>query len=138
MASDKLWRVARFALVGGINTGVDLVIFLTLTHFGLAIFWANVISTSCAFGVSYLLNRGFVFKQNTGSGKQQIRQFVVFALITFIGLWALQPLVIAGVSKILEPLQLAPTLTLGAGKILATCVTMVWNYVLYGKFVFKA
>lgn len=137
MANDRLWRVARFALVGGLNTAVDLIIFLALSHIRIPIFWANVVSTTCAFGVSYLLNRGFVFKQDKAGGKQQLRQFVAFAAITFFGLWCLQPIVIWGVSKLLAPIALAPTITLGIGKILATCVTMVWNYVLYGKFVFR-
>lgn len=128
---DRLGRVFRFVLVGGANTLVDVALLFVLTGSGMPVVVANTISTSVALGMSFLLNRRFTFRSTGHQG----RQIFWFLVVTLIGLWVLQPLIIVGFTALalVEPTALA----LLIGKILATAVSMTWNYVLYSRVVFR-
>lgn len=121
----------RFAFIGGINTAIDFGILFLLTALGLDKLVANFFSTSVAFVFSFFANRTFTFK-STGSAK---KQFLPFLIVTLIGLWVLQPLVILGVTQLLHTLN--DSLALFIAKLIATIVSLVWNYILYSRFVFK-
>ena len=129
--SERLARVGRFAVVGILNTAVDVVLLFALTWAGLPVVLANVISTSVALGVSFLLNRSYTFRDDGHRG----RQLALFLAVTLFGLWVLQPIIIY---------LCALTLTLDAGlelligKLAATVVSTIWNYVLYSRLVFRA
>jgi putative flippase GtrA len=101
-----------------------------LTSFGLNKFVANFISTSVAFIFSFFANRSFTFK-STGSIKKQVLPFL---LVTLSGLWLLQPALIWLVSLPLQ--ELNETVSLLIAKLVATIGSLVWNYVLYSRFVF--
>jgi putative flippase GtrA len=62
---------------------------------------------------------------------------VYFLLITLVGLWIIQPIIINLVKLLVEQWLLNSSVILLIGKLLATCVTLVWNYLLYSRFVFK-
>lgn len=128
--ADKL----RFALVGGINTVIDFGILFSLVYLGLDKIPSNFISTSVAFIFSFFANKTFTFKSKTGNAK---REFIAFIIVTLFGLWVLQPLVISAASFALTPLQFNEGAALFAGKIIATIVSLIWNYVMYSRFVFK-
>ena len=136
---SNIFRVLRFGTVGVINTAIDVIIFYSLHKLGFAIILANIISTSVALGVSLILNKKFTFKHHGLFGIKHVTRYV---LITLVGLWVLQPIVIylvvslssdhlAGISF----LNFSVSAVL-IGKLCATVVTMIWNYVLYGKLVF--
>lgn len=125
---------ARFALVGVINTVVDFAIFLTLAKLiGLPAVIANVVSTSCALAVSYLLNKKAVFGNTDANNHRQIMQFI---LVTLTGLWVLQAIVITVVSGLIGAL-LSSTLLLVVAKAAATVVSLTWNYLWYSRVVFR-
>ena len=124
----------RFALVGGANTALDFGILFILVAFGLDKIPANYISTSISLVFSFFVNKSFTFKSKTGNAK---KQFVLFIVITLIGLWILQPLVIAGLSQAMQPLGLNETIVLLVTKFVATLVSLTWNYILYTRLVFK-
>lgn len=124
-------RPARFVVVGVLNTAIDFAILFLLTWLGMAVFFANVISTSIALGFSFVANRSFTF-QSGGDAKAQI---VKFLIVTLAGLWLLQPAVIWVVSTLLDDL-LPSALVLLIGKGCATVVSMTWNYLLYSRLVF--
>lgn len=121
----------RFAFIGGINTALDFGILFLLTALGLDKLVANFFSTSVAFVFSFFANRTFTFK-STGSAK---KQFLPFLIVTLIGLWVLQPLVILAITQLLHSLDQA--LALFIAKLIATVVSLIWNYILYSRFVFK-
>ena len=121
----------RFAFIGGINTALDFGILFLLTSLGLDKLVANFFSTSVAFVFSFFANRTFTFK-STGSAK---KQFLPFLIVTLIGLWILQPLVILAITRLLHSLDQA--LALFIAKLIATVVSLIWNYILYSRFVFK-
>lgn len=121
----------RFVIVGVLNTAIDFVILFLLTAVGMPVFFANVISTSVAFGFSFFANRSFTFR----SGGDARVQIVKFTIVTLVGLWLLQPVVIWAVSAVIGSLFPAQIVLL-IGKACATVVSMFWNYLLYARFVF--
>lgn len=129
---DKL----RFLVVGGANTAIDFTILFSLVSIGLPVIISNIISTSIALVFSFFANKKFTFK-NKDSEKTKI-QFIYFLIITLFGLWLIQPIVIELSRSILEIVfKNSYILVLFIGKITATCITLVWNYLLYRKYVFR-
>lgn len=124
----------RFALVGGFNTALDFGILFGLTAIGVDKIPANYVSTSVSFVFSFFANKTFTFKAKSGNAK---REFLSFVIVTLIGLWVLQPLVITAVSQLLETTTLDDTITLLIAKLIATVVSLIWNYILYSRVVFK-
>lgn len=120
----------KFAIVGGANTALDFAVLFLLTSLGLDRVIANYISTGVALIFSFFANKSFTFKNTSKNAK---RQFIRFLIITLVGLWIIQPIIIWGVPKLLGGNE---ALDLFIAKIIATIVTMVWNYVLYAKYVF--
>lgn len=127
----------RFAMVGVVNTIVDFGILSVLAiFFGLPVFIANIISTSCALMVSYLLNKKAVF----GDGdKHNTRQIIKFLVVTLSGLWFLQSIVIVFTWWVLYGIMgvYQSVLFLLVGKAFATVASLVWNYLWYSRFVFR-
>ena len=123
----------RFALVGGANTAIDFGILFALVFLGVDKLVANFFSTGIAFIFSFFVNRSFTFKSTGGNTK---KQFGIFLVITMFGLWVIQPAIIAFVAWLLASSNLSKPIILLAGKLLATVVTLIWNYILYSKFVF--
>lgn len=121
----------RFASVGILNTALDFGLLFLGVWLGLPKIGANYISTGIAFLFSFFMNRSFTFKSK-GSAKKQIAPFLV---VTMIGLWVLQPIVILAITSWLSVVN--ETITLFAAKILASVVTLVWNFVMYKRFVFN-
>jgi len=52
----------KFALVGILNTGVDVAIFFLLTWLGIPYVAAQIVSYSCGAANSYLLNKVWTFR----------------------------------------------------------------------------
>lgn len=125
----------RFFVVGSFNTVLDFSILFALTVFvGLPNIASNIISTLIAFLVSFALNRTFTFKS---TNKNIRRQFILFTVITLFGLWVLQSIVIYILTPIFTTLGLGNSTALFASKLIATLVSLVWNYILYDRVVFK-
>ena len=125
----------RFALVGSINTTIDLVLFLVLHNDGVPMLIANFVSTSCGLGFSFVANRSFTFKQRGGDGAR--KQLLTFLLGTGVGLWLVQPAVIAGTGAILIGTTLAPEARTCVAKAIAIVLGVAWNWLLYSKWVFR-
>ena len=112
----------RFLLVGGTNTAIDFGLLFILNTLGLPRVPSNTISTGVAFIFSFFANRNFTFSANSGNIKKQMTLFII---VTLFGLWVIQPIIISLISNLL------------VGKIIATAVTLVWNYLFYSRLVFK-
>ncbi len=112
----------RFLLVGGTNTAIDFGLLFILNSFGLPRVSSNTISTGVAFIFSFFANRNFTFSANSGNIKKQMTLFII---VTLFGLWVIQPIIISLISNLLVV------------KIIATAVTLVWNYLFYSRLVFK-
>lgn len=130
--ADKI----RFVIVGGINTAIDFIILFSLFNLlGLPWFFSNIISTSVALCFSFYANKTFTFRH---TGKNTKNKIIIFLAITLFGIWGLQTIIIALVKSTLGPFIVNDNIILAIGKIAATCVTLVWNYMMYRRFVFKS
>ncbi|MEQ8966274.1 MAG: GtrA family protein [Azospirillaceae bacterium] len=79
---------ARYAIVGGLNTLVDLAVFALLVEAaGTAPVPANVVSFSTGAANSFLWNRHWTFRE-LDNGKRARRQMAEFAAVTLLGLAA--------------------------------------------------
>ena len=124
----------RFILVGALNTSVDFVIlFLLVEALDMNAIVANVISTSVALSVSYLLNKKAVFGDTDTNDWRRVMLFVV---VTLAGLWILQGAVIALLSPLLNNI-VGKSAALFAAKLIATLFSLTWNYEWYSRVVFK-
>lgn len=123
----------RFGLVGIANTVIDFSILFTLTYLGLPSLISNIFSTSAAFTFSFFANKNFTFKAK-GTTK---RQFLLFIVITLFGLWGIQTAVIWVVTSLLMGSELEKSLVLLIAKIIATIASLIWNYSLYSRVVFR-
>lgn len=125
----------RFAVVGVANTAIDFgVLFVLVKAFELPTIGSNYISTSVALIFSFFANKKFTFKNNS---KNQTKQFVVFLAITLFGLWILQPLIIGGIDLMIAGFNLNSSFALLIEKLFATLASLIWNYLMYRKFVFN-
>lgn len=129
-------QLARFILVGIINTVIDFGVLLSLVVFAhISVLVANIISTSIALAVSYLLNKRAVFRD---TNMHNVRQISLFLLVTLSGLWLVQGFVIGAISNLLWAVtSVDGVFALVIAKLVATAVTVMWNYILYSRVVFK-
>src|SRR5215216_5981670 len=88
-----LSSLAKFGLVGILNTAIDFAIFNALTSkkAGWKKIPANLVSTTVAMSFSFVMNRGFVFKATSGNVYLQTAEFII---VTAFGLYVLQNLII--------------------------------------------
>ena len=124
----------RFLFVGGFNTALDFIILFGLVFLGLDKIPANYISTTVTMVISFFLNKEFTFKSKDKASK---RQFILFLTITAFGLWVIQPIVILLVSWLLGSTGWAAPVILFIAKLVATVASLIWNFVLYSRVVFK-
>ena len=125
----------RFALVGGFNTLIDFALLIILsTFFGIPKEIANTISTSVAFIFSFSANKKFTFKSNS---KNVSSQLIKFTIVTLFGLWVIQNIIIFLLTPLVNELGVNASISLIITKIIATLASLIWNYFLYSRFVFK-
>jgi putative flippase GtrA len=124
----------RFIIVGGANTALDFGILFLLTFTGVDKFIANYFSTGIALIFSFFANKTFTFKHTSKNAK---KEFILFLVITLIGLWIIQPIVIWGATAALTPYIENDAVNLFIAKLIATVASLIWNYLLYSRVVFK-
>jgi len=124
----------RFGIVGIANTALDFIILFILVALGLDKIPANYISTGASFIFSFFVNKSFTFKSTGGNAK---KQFALFIIITIIGLWIIQPIIITAISALLVNTGWASGVILFIAKIIATIASLIWNYLFYSRLVFK-
>lgn len=124
----------RFIIVGGVNTALDFGILFLLTFLGLDKIVANYFSTGIALIFSFFANKSFTFKHKEGNAK---KQFILFLVITLFGLWVIQPIIIWGSTTFLASYIPNEAVNLFVAKLIATVASLIWNYVLYSRIVFK-
>jgi putative flippase GtrA len=124
----------RFIIVGGVNTALDFGILFFLTFLGLDKIVANYFSTGVALIFSFFANKSFTFKHKEGNAK---KQFILFLVITLFGLWVIQPIIIWGSTTLLASYIPNEAINLFVAKLIATVASLIWNYILYSRIVFK-
>lgn len=134
-----IYQIAKFVEVGILNTVIDfgilnLLIWLTGITAGFAIAPLNATSFLCATTNSYFWNKFWTFKkEGTATGKE----FSQFLIISVIGIGINTGVVVAGTSLISPFFGLSAGAWANLTKVLATFVSMTWNFLGYKFIVFK-
>ena len=126
----------RFSIIGGINTALDFgLLFVFSSLFGIPRGFANIFSTSFSFIFSFFANKRYTFKFS--SKENVVREMVLFTVVTLFGLWVIQGLIIHFLTPVIINLGTTEELALLASKLIATVASLIWNYLLYSRVVFK-
>ena len=135
----------RFGLIGGMNTGVDLII-LNILIFSTGLFEGTpysifkTISFVGAATFSYFMNKKWAFKDD--SKEKAVRKFSQFFAVSIVGAVinvTVATLVVAYLKPTLgsDFLFLSDKLWGSVGALFGTTIGLVWNFVGYKFFVFK-
>ncbi|MBI3952500.1 MAG: GtrA family protein [Candidatus Doudnabacteria bacterium] len=130
----------RFAIIGGINTGIDFLILnllmaLTGIREGNGLIPLNVVSFTVAVINSYVLNKRWAFKDQASG--DTAKKFTSFLVISVIGALINTAIVRIGSTNIDPMFGLSQTLWVNVAKIAATGASLIWNFIGYKLFVFK-
>ena len=131
-----LWQFAKFAQVGVLNTAIDfgilnLLIFATGITSGLSIIPLNAISFSTAIINSFFWNEKWVFKAKKEAN------FITFVIVTLIGL-AINSGIVYAITTFVPPTFVdSQKLWANLAKVLATGISLIWNFTGYRLIVFK-
>lgn len=142
MNTNLLRQVSKFVVVGFINTGIDfgvlnLLMFLTGIYSGRWIIALNSISFAVAVINSYLWNKYWTFKKEGSETGQIAKEFSQFLVVSIVGI-SLNSGIVYGISTFIPALfGLSPALWVNFAKVLATAVSMAWNFTGYKFVVFK-
>ena len=135
-----LYQAAKFALVGALNTFIDLGILnllILLTGIASGNFFLVFKGASFTIAVvnSYLWNKYWTFKvKKTDEVEREFLQFIFVSVIGFfinVGTAALV------VNVIGAPVGFAPGLWANVGALIATFTALAWNFIGYKFWVFK-
>jgi putative flippase GtrA len=150
-----IYQIAKFILIGGLNTLVDwgiltLLIFIFRSSFGISSTdtWMVVLSLSIAFyslykAISFILsatnsyfwNKFWTFKRETT--EKAGKEFLQFLVVTFIG-FLINVGIASGIFKMISPVGgLNPDQWAIGAAVVATAISMIWNFIGYKFIVFE-
>ena len=129
----------KFGIVGGVNTAIDFLILNILMFFtGITAGYGYIMFKSISFIAaninSYFLNKKWTFKSDSAANR---REMVLFFTVSIIGL-----LINAGTASFIvtfiDPINgISPTAWANVGALVATAVSLVWNFFGYKIIVFS-
>lgn len=123
----KYRRFIIFAVIGGINTGVDFLVFKAAGAFtALAVEYCQAAGYTAGIICSFILNQTFTFRDSE-KGKTSfkiVRFLIVNAASLGISMYGIKLLVGSGLNE-------------NIAKIIIIGVTMIINYIGYKLFVFR-
>jgi putative flippase GtrA len=141
-------RASKFGAVGIVNTLLDFSIYNVLSSVTkLTLIQSNIISTTISMIVSFIANKKLVFRKSSTS---LVKEAALFLVITAFGLYVLQN----GTIKLLTDIWPGPIslflriahsvgisghdqfLIKNGAKVIASIVSLTWNYIMYKKVVF--
>lgn len=121
-------QAARFAIVGVINTAVDLTFFSVFFYLmAWPLLGANAASFVIAATTGYLLNKAWTFSDKSRGG-EAVRRGIAFLAVATGGL-AIASLIIWLAAMVLPPIL---------AKLTAIGGTFVWNFTVSRRWVFRA
>lgn len=135
-----VYQFAKYAVVGVANTAVDfgvlnLLMWMGQTYEGKIIFFFNTISFLVAVVHSYFWNKFWTFKNKQSENKTI--QFIQFMIISLIGALINSGIVYVLGSLINPACGLSQRAWINVVKVIATVISLIWNFVGYKLIVFK-
>lgn len=140
-----VFQAAKFVLVGGLNTLIDfgvlnLLMWLTNIYKGNLIIGLNAVSFLTAVTNSYLWNKLWTFKEDREAQveKESVgKEFSQFVVVSLIGI-SLNTAIVYLITTFINPIfGLSPVLWANLAKVIATLISLIWNFLGYKFIVFK-
>lgn len=133
-----IFQIAKFGLIGILNTLIDFGVINILANIfnvyqGAAIIPLNALSFSLAVINSYFWNKYWTFREGSQSPESRYG-FVKFVVVSILGL-LINTAIVYGMTA-LSPAGVGGALWLNSSKLLATVVSMIWNFLGYKFLVF--
>lgn len=134
-------QFSKFIIVGGINTGIDflilnILIYITGITAGVELFILNCVSFSVAVVNSYFMNKHWTFQDKTKPEQEPIK-FSQFLAVSIVGI-IINGLILTSITSYISPLfGLSAVFWANIAKLMATGVSLIWNFIGYKFFVFK-
>lgn len=120
-----LMQIAKFIVVGGTATVIDFVLLFVLKEFvGLNEIVSNTISFTISLIYNYIASVKWVF--DVDKNKKQEQQFLIFIIFSIIGLLINNLILWICIDKLKIHYLI--------GKVIATAIVMVFNFVTRKKF----
>lgn len=120
-------RIIRFAVVGVVNTGIDIGLFSLLFYVaGAPLLLANAVGYLAGATNSFFMNKFWTFSDTRDQG-QAHRQYVVFVTLGLVGL-GLSSAVVWSLAFLMPEI---------VAKILSVGVLIVWNFGISRLIVFR-
>jgi len=133
-------QIAKFVLIGALNTFVDLGVLNVLILFSSissGIFYS--VFKGISFGVavvnSYFFNKTWTFKRE--EKKENGKEFILFFLVSLVGFAINVGVASFVVNVISRPLSISANLWANIGALSATLFVTTWNFLGYKFLVFK-
>lgn len=134
-------EIVKFAAIGVANTVIDFGVLNFLSSFahvfsGAKLVPLNFVSFSVAVVNSYFWNKYWTFKTD-GKGGSSGSQFISFIIVSVIGM-LINTGIVYLVTTFASPFGgVSQAVWLNIGKLMATFISLVWNFVGYKFVVFK-
>lgn len=134
-----IWQVAKFGLVGVLNTAIDfgvlnILIFATGVSRGWPLAVLNIFAFVAAMTNSYWWNKKWVFEDRTGGEAAQFAEFIVISGIAAL----ISSGIVGGVTGYIEPLgNLSREQWANVAKVGAVVFSFIWNFLGYKFIVFR-
>lgn len=133
------WQLAKFVVIGGLNTFLDFavlngLIFLTNISSGYGYSLFKGISFTAAVVNSYFWNKKWTFNSREREGGKEFIQFLAISLVGFginVGTASFMVNVLGG------RWDISPNLLANLGALTAILVSLTWNFIGYKFIVFK-
>ena len=112
-------QILKFGVVGGIAFLIDYSLLYVLTEYAkIPVLYSSVISFSVSVIFNYILSTKWVFSTKH---KQTLKDFVIFVLLSVVGLGINQLIMYLGINKLNIYYMIV--------KLFATAIVMVYNFI---------
>jgi putative flippase GtrA len=135
-------QFSKFIVVGGINTAIDIAalnvqMVLTGISSGPWLILFNTVSFALAVTNSYFLNKYWTFEDKRHDAKEDTVKFSQFFGVSIVGA-GINSGVVYGFTALIPPMfGLSQLLWTNVGKLFATGISLIWNFIGYKLWVFK-
>lgn len=118
-------KVVKFVISGGCAAATEFLVFFILHYVGLWLLGSHVISFLCGLGISFTLNKQWVFSKR-GQGVSQFIAYVMLAIVNLV--------VGSGLLMLLTDVLDLPALI---SKLSVMASIAIWNFVIYERIIFR-
>lgn len=127
MKNSLFKQILKFGVVGGLAFLIDYsLLFICTEYLNIYVLYSSVISFSVSVIFNYILSTKWVFNAN---GNKTIKDFIMFLILSVIGLALNQLIMFIGVEKLDIYYMLV--------KIMSTAIVMVYNFITRKIFIEK-